>query len=89
MLLLLTVATHCECTINLGFTHASFVRNVAHMRFFSSSDHEFLNWENFIKAKTHHLGKFARRENNMLYGIHFMQKSFEKHLMIVYAYLWV
>ena len=29
--------THCECTTNYSFTYVSFVRNVAYVRFFSSS----------------------------------------------------
>ena len=39
--------TQCECTTNYGFTHVSFVQNVAHMRCLSSRACEFLNRENF------------------------------------------
>ena len=63
---IMTPGTHCECTTNHGFTHVSFVRNVAHV---SSRDREFLNRENFAKAKTHHSGKFVPMENNPLHGI--------------------
>ena len=54
---------------NYGSTHVNFVRNVAHMGFFSSRAREFLNRENSAKAKVHHSGKFVPRENNLLYGI--------------------
>ena len=50
-------------TMNKYKTHVSFVQNVTHMRFFSSRASEFLNQENF------HSGKFAPRENNLLYSI--------------------
>ena len=43
--------------------HVGFVRNVAHVRFFSSRACEFLNQE------THQSGKFTPRENSPLYGI--------------------
>ena len=47
---------------NYNFIHLSFVQNVTHMTFFSNRAHEFLNWENSAKAKTHHSGTFAPRE---------------------------
>ena len=53
---------------NYNFIHLSFVQNVTHMTFFSSRAHEFLNWENSAKAKTHHLGRFIPRENNPIYN---------------------
>ena len=37
-------STHCECTMNYGFTHVNFVQT---LRFFSSRAHKFLNWESF------------------------------------------
>ena len=42
--------THFECTTNYGFTHVSFVQNVAHVRLFSSRAREFLNQENFCQS---------------------------------------
>ena len=35
--------TRCECMTNYGFAHVNFIRNVAHVRFFSSRTGEFLN----------------------------------------------
>ena len=51
--------THCECTINYGFTHVSFVRNVAHVRFFSSRTREFLNRVKLTIRENLHLGKIT------------------------------
>ena len=61
--------THCECTTDYGFTHVSFIRSVAHMRFFSSRAPEFYKLGKFLLKliRVHHLGKFAPRENNLLY----------------------
>ena len=39
--------THYECMTNYGFTHVSFVRNVAYVRFFSSRACEFLSQGKF------------------------------------------
>ena len=43
--------THCGCMTNYGFNHVNFVRNVAHVRLFSSRVHEFLNQEKFYLLK--------------------------------------
>ena len=58
--------THFECMTNYGFTHVSFVRNVARVWSVVGLVN-FLMGKLSAKAKTHHLGKFAHWENNPPY----------------------